>query len=521
MSFQLVIASGKEAGREFVFDQDSVLIGRTEECDVILYEAGVSRKHARLIEQGDSVVIEDLNSSNGTKVNGEAVQRQALKDGDTIGLGTIAFTFTYVHAQEGDGATGEVPLEDGGLHTRVVKASELKRSRNKGVAGVPENVQRGDLAQLGGRETKMMEAVDDPPPLSPAAGAYSRRKSTEGARPERPKQVVEKVLESALDVKLNDIELSAAEKARIRRKKGEQLGRVEIFWTQASKPVRIAVAVLALLFVAAMVAVVNGLLQQGETVNKPREATALTADPVEHSFGLGDGVMFEHANSVSFEFEPKAPVQVMVVLHYQSKDIAPGEVMVSVNGVEVGPLDADALAADEVSHDLLIPSTVLKRNEVNTLTFDNLKNPPWSDTWRVWNLSVEVAVLPETDAEGLKTDALSKFHRAELKLTQAGIGAANLWHAYKDFREAWLTLESLPAEQRGATYDLARRNMVETRSKLDLQCNKLLLEARQRFELKQYDKAHAALDHVKDYFPTRSGHPCQFRAETARQEYER
>ncbi len=40
MAFQLKIAEGKDAGKEFVFEQDSVLIGRTPECDVVLYDAG-------------------------------------------------------------------------------------------------------------------------------------------------------------------------------------------------------------------------------------------------------------------------------------------------------------------------------------------------------------------------------------------------------------------------------------------------------------------------------------------------
>ena len=85
MGFQLVIAEGKEAGREFEFDQDSVLIGRTNECDVILYETGVSRKHAQISEEEGSFFIEDLGSSNGTRVNGETISgRLALKSGDAI-----------------------------------------------------------------------------------------------------------------------------------------------------------------------------------------------------------------------------------------------------------------------------------------------------------------------------------------------------------------------------------------------------------------------------------------------------
>src|SRR4051812_10324308 len=93
MSFQLTIAEGKEAGKEFVFDQASVTIGRTSDCDVILYDPGVSRKHARIFTEGASVFVEDMGSSNGTKVNGSVVKKKQLADGDAVSLGPVVFNF--------------------------------------------------------------------------------------------------------------------------------------------------------------------------------------------------------------------------------------------------------------------------------------------------------------------------------------------------------------------------------------------------------------------------------------------
>src|SRR6185295_6086872 len=94
MSFQLTIAEGKEAGKEFVFDQSSVVIGRTADCDVILYDPGVSRKHARIFSQGKAYYVEDMGSSNGTKVNGSVVKKKQLSDGDAVALGPVVFHFT-------------------------------------------------------------------------------------------------------------------------------------------------------------------------------------------------------------------------------------------------------------------------------------------------------------------------------------------------------------------------------------------------------------------------------------------
>lgn len=67
----------------------SVLIGRLPECDVLLQDNLVSRMHARISVQNDSVVVEDLHSTNGVYVNGQRVGHSVvLRDGDRILIGT-------------------------------------------------------------------------------------------------------------------------------------------------------------------------------------------------------------------------------------------------------------------------------------------------------------------------------------------------------------------------------------------------------------------------------------------------
>src|SRR5262245_40118275 len=127
MAFQLVIAEGKEAGREFVFEQDSVLIGRTSECDVVLYDPGVSRKHARIFSEAANYYVEDMGSSNGTKVNGAIITKKQLSDGDAISLGPVVFNFAGM--QLVDENTG--PMQQPGQSTRIVAASDVKRTKGK------------------------------------------------------------------------------------------------------------------------------------------------------------------------------------------------------------------------------------------------------------------------------------------------------------------------------------------------------------------------------------------------------
>ena len=87
--FSLRFISGKYQGGEFPIVPDKELvIGRSNDIDIVLIEDMVSRRHARVILQGDSLVIEDLGSTNGTFVNGEKIRRSRLKEGDKVLIGT-------------------------------------------------------------------------------------------------------------------------------------------------------------------------------------------------------------------------------------------------------------------------------------------------------------------------------------------------------------------------------------------------------------------------------------------------
>ncbi len=67
-------------------------VGRTARADFILDAALVSRIHCRLTaDRSDQLVVEDLGSTNGTKVNGKVVTRQVLKPGDVVTIGRVEF----------------------------------------------------------------------------------------------------------------------------------------------------------------------------------------------------------------------------------------------------------------------------------------------------------------------------------------------------------------------------------------------------------------------------------------------
>ncbi|MGZ3479592.1 MAG: FHA domain-containing protein [Myxococcaceae bacterium] len=102
---KLVIEDDEGHRREVPLDRDEVTIGRQEDNVVHLPERNVSRRHARLLRQGDTVLLEDLRSANGTHVNGMRISEQVpLGDGDTVRIGD------YGVAIRPDGVPLEAPL---------------------------------------------------------------------------------------------------------------------------------------------------------------------------------------------------------------------------------------------------------------------------------------------------------------------------------------------------------------------------------------------------------------------------
>ncbi len=90
----LVFLGGTNVGAMVPLNVADVVIGRDVECDVILGDDGVSRRHARILaEDSGEYAVEDLGSTNGTTVNGEQVKRQTLRDGDRISLGRTVLKF--------------------------------------------------------------------------------------------------------------------------------------------------------------------------------------------------------------------------------------------------------------------------------------------------------------------------------------------------------------------------------------------------------------------------------------------
>ena len=89
----LVVKRGPDAGTAIALGTARIAIGRHRDCDIVLEDPTVSRRHAYLHRHGDRYVIADGGSLNGTYLNRRPVDRAELSDGDEVWIGKVRFTF--------------------------------------------------------------------------------------------------------------------------------------------------------------------------------------------------------------------------------------------------------------------------------------------------------------------------------------------------------------------------------------------------------------------------------------------
>jgi len=89
----LVVRKGPEVGERFYLDRPRLSVGRDPVSDIFLNDITVSRAHASLEVQDGSVSVADVGSLNGVYVNGESVDRAALRNGDQLQIGRFQMVF--------------------------------------------------------------------------------------------------------------------------------------------------------------------------------------------------------------------------------------------------------------------------------------------------------------------------------------------------------------------------------------------------------------------------------------------
>jgi pSer/pThr/pTyr-binding forkhead associated (FHA) protein len=76
-----------------VLGPEPITIGRLPESTIVINDPNASRRHAEIRRSGNDVLVVDLNSTNGTRVNGATVRERVLADGDQVVIGTTVLRF--------------------------------------------------------------------------------------------------------------------------------------------------------------------------------------------------------------------------------------------------------------------------------------------------------------------------------------------------------------------------------------------------------------------------------------------
>jgi MoxR-like ATPase len=111
---KLIFTKGVFAGNEIELPEAALIVGRTDEANLVIEDGEISSRHAELQPEGDGWRITDLDSSNGTALNGSRIESERLTDGDVITMGETTCTFRTngeVATEAAPGSKAEVEPE--------------------------------------------------------------------------------------------------------------------------------------------------------------------------------------------------------------------------------------------------------------------------------------------------------------------------------------------------------------------------------------------------------------------------
>jgi len=126
-----------EGGPPIDIAKDLIVVGRKEECDLRLDHKSVSKMHCVIVKTDGLLLLRDLGSTNGTRVNGQRVRRAALLPNDQLSIANYKFRVQL-------GPDAAPPPANAHEHTQCLDADEvaniLRQAREKPDADEPSDV---------------------------------------------------------------------------------------------------------------------------------------------------------------------------------------------------------------------------------------------------------------------------------------------------------------------------------------------------------------------------------------------
>lgn len=552
MAFHLKVSKGAASGEEYSF-ADEARLGRTADNDVVVRDQAASRSHARVFEKAGRYFVEDLGSANGTKLNNASVkQAKELKDGDSIIIGDTVFRFE-LNLEQTMAPAPSSTMDEAGAVSEDPNATQLPKrpaappprraaarpdstnaDDDEPAADEPDSTgdepdstgdesdSTGDDADEGlqGESVNSTMFVNVPKPKAleqrPSRGAAERAPRGNGA--ERPSRAGAAAIERpprgraiAPREEADDeaVELTAADRARMRRQLNQSAGgRVQLLWQDLPKGARALLAIFGTILLVGTVGLAGYVAWPRSRANRP-EPKSFPSDGtlIEDSFGSGD-VTFKTSDQKAFTFAAMSPTRIVGVLHYQAANISADEVTINLNGQDLGVVPPDNIDVESREVEMVLPAATLKPRDENLIVFDNVRNPPGNEDWRIWNLWVEIIPVPEMSTEEARRRAQGEIDKATKDWELREVGAANLFRAWKTYREAWLLLEATP-DAPPELITLSRTRMKEIRPELDRKCNAMIVKFKSIVNTRPdaFAEGRQVLENIPEHFPTRE-HPC-------------
>ena len=156
----LIVKNGAQAGQVFAITSDRMTVGRAPNCDIVLLEKSVSRKHAMLTREPDGFVLRDEGSSYGTFVNGKRIRAEQLPDQAAIRFGSAELVFDLRQAPSksaaADASPSDLQLPSAGNFTIVQILSDQEALPQRGAS----NATVMDPAELAASNQRLHTAYE-------------------------------------------------------------------------------------------------------------------------------------------------------------------------------------------------------------------------------------------------------------------------------------------------------------------------------------------------------------------------
>lgn len=161
MAGKLILSFNDQTVGEYVLGKDPLVIGRRPECDVHIDNLAVSGRHAQVISIAESAFIEDLDSTNGTFVNGKRITKHPLAEGDVISIGKHTLRYAdgepAAVAKGGDFAeTIIIGADQTGALRQAASQAETDRAREADEASRERTPATGASANVGPARVRLI-----------------------------------------------------------------------------------------------------------------------------------------------------------------------------------------------------------------------------------------------------------------------------------------------------------------------------------------------------------------------------